>query len=146
MHGPNIARFYIKLNIWYLWAPCDVVHKLIAVDFWQSWLKKPLINLFLLVFSCSGEVYVHHANWHSVNQNEGEEERTGALLLPGRAQVLHPLATLQKTWQGQKWVTTLHHTEITQNFWCGRSLGTIRIAWELNSAQSSYLYLLIMMS
>lgn len=51
----------------------------------------------LFVPSCSGEVYVHHADRHSDVQIEGEEERTGPILLPGRAQVLHPVAALQET-------------------------------------------------
>lgn len=35
------------------------------------------------VLSCSGEVYVHHADWHSDDQTEGEKERTHQILLPG---------------------------------------------------------------
>ena len=66
-------------------------------DFWYI--------IFPLVLSCSGEVYVHHAGRHSDEQAEGEEERTGPILLPGRAQVLHPVATLQEARQGQKWAS-----------------------------------------
>lgn len=44
----------------------------------------------------SGEVYVHHADRHSDDQAEGQEERTGPILLPGRAQDLHSLAAFQE--------------------------------------------------
>lgn len=56
----------------------------------------------LLVLLCSGEVHVHNADWHSDDQTEGKEERTRPILLPGRAQVLHPVAALQETRQSQK--------------------------------------------
>lgn len=47
----------------------------------------------LSVFLQSGEVHVHHADRHSDDQTEREEERTGPIFLPGRAQDLHSLAS-----------------------------------------------------
>lgn len=50
----------------------------------------------LLVFPVSGEMHVHDAGWNSDEQNEGKEERTRPILLPGRAPVLHPVAAVQE--------------------------------------------------
>ena len=50
----------------------------------------------------SGEVYVQHANRHPDDKAKRKEEGSGAPLLPGRAQVLHPLEALQEAWQSQK--------------------------------------------
>lgn len=54
------------------------------------------------VCSCSGEVHVHHADGHRDDQTERKEKGPLQVLLPGRAQVLHQVATLEETGQGQK--------------------------------------------
>lgn len=54
------------------------------------------------VSSCSGEVHVHHADGHADDQTERKEKRPHQVLLPGRAQVLHQVAALEETGQGQK--------------------------------------------
>lgn len=56
------------------------------------------------VCSCSGEVHVHHADGHWDDQTERKKKGPLQVLLPGRAQVVHQMATLEETGQGQKWV------------------------------------------
>lgn len=71
--------------------------------FWQ------LSNLFFLL-SCflasSGEMYELHADGDPDGEAPRRLQRTGAVLLSGRTQVLHPLEALAQEWKGQEWVSS----------------------------------------